>query len=175
MIVGNIGTQSALEPMMKAIDAGDKVTKSLVAAELYKLPISEEAENKFKEVYAEIGVNDKIPPDDYAKEALIDSAGSFFDPELNGWLFEDGTQLKGSKADVQGVQATLLGVAIKGATEEAVAVGRGAAEARPARDQGQDRQVLLQGFQEAEGGGTVHRDGPHRQDPQARDRSGHDP
>lgn len=116
VIVGNIGTQDALEPMMKAIDAGDKVTKSLVAAELYKLPLSEEAENKFKEVYAEVGVNDKIPPDDYAKEALIDSAGSFFDPELNGWLFEDGTKLKGAQADVQGVQATLLGVAIKGAT-----------------------------------------------------------
>jgi len=118
VIVGNIGTQDALAPMMKAIDEGDKVTKSLVAAELYKLPISDDAKNKFKEVYAEVGVNDKIPPDDYAKEALIDSAGSFFDTELNGWLFEDGTQLKGSKADVQGVQATLLGVAIKGATED---------------------------------------------------------
>jgi hypothetical protein len=118
IIVGNIGTATALEPMLKAIDSGDKVTKSLVAAELYKLPFTQEGEDKFKEVYQSVGVNDKIPPDDYAKEALIDSAASFFDKELNGWLIADGVELKGSKADVQGVQATIFGVAIKAATQE---------------------------------------------------------
>ncbi len=118
VIVGNIGTKACLGPMIDVIDKGDLVTKSLVAAELYKLPVSPEAKDKFKEVYASVSVKDKIPPDDYAKEALIDSAGSFFDKDLNGWMFADGLELKGDKPDVQGVQATLLGVAIKGATAE---------------------------------------------------------
>jgi hypothetical protein len=118
IIVGNIGTESCIDPMIKTIDKGDKITKSLVASELYKLPASETAKAKFREVYGEVSVTDKIPPDDYAKEALIDAAGSFFDKDLNGWLLADALELKGDKSDVQGVQATVLGMAIKAATAE---------------------------------------------------------
>ncbi|MCA9625124.1 MAG: HEAT repeat domain-containing protein, partial [Myxococcales bacterium] len=117
IIVGNIGTQAALEPMLAAIDKGDAITKSLVAAELYKLPVSDQAKDKFKEVYSSVGVTDKIPPDDYAKEALLNSAASFFDKDLNGWLLADGLELKGGADDVRSVQATILTIGIKAADE----------------------------------------------------------
>ena len=118
IIIGNIGTKDCIEPMLTALDKGDKVTKSIIAAELYKLPIDANTEAKFKEVYESVSVTDKIPPDDYAKEALIESATLFFEKDLVEWLLDDSLKLKGDKPDVQGVQATILGVAIKAATSE---------------------------------------------------------
>jgi len=118
VIVSNIGTVKARDVLLGALDGADATAQQLIAAELYKVPFDEQVVKRFEDVYSRTSVDDKIPPEDYAKEALVDSAASFFDVDLNGWIFADGLRLKeGALESVQAVQATLLGAAIKAATK----------------------------------------------------------
>jgi hypothetical protein len=118
LILGNIGTADCVEPMLAALGKGDKITKSIIGAQLYKLPLEPKLIEAFKGVYTEVTVDAKLPTGDYAKEALIDSAGSFFDKELMGFIYQDALGLKGSEKDVQGVQGNIYGVAVKAATAD---------------------------------------------------------
>src|SRR4029453_14319362 len=89
LILGNIGTQDCVAPMLEALGKGDKITKSIIGAQLYKLPLDQSLVDAFKGVYSEVTVDAKLPTGDYAKEALIDSAGSFFNKDLMGFVYQD--------------------------------------------------------------------------------------
>jgi HEAT repeat protein len=114
-VVGNIGTKDCLQPMLDAIAAGEPVIKATVASQLSNVPFDDTVKTTFKDIYLKTDVALKIPPDSYAKEALIEAAISFFDQETMGWVLQDAVGLKGTKEDVEGVQAMVLGVGLKAA------------------------------------------------------------
>jgi hypothetical protein len=116
IIVANIGRQECVEPMLAVLEKGNKTTNALIGRELYKLPADPKITETFKRVYEETSVDQRIPPDVYAKEGLVESAGSFFDPDLAGWLAQNALELKGEQYDVESVQMTVLGIALKAAT-----------------------------------------------------------
>ncbi|RLB54389.1 MAG: hypothetical protein DRI90_20280, partial [Deltaproteobacteria bacterium] len=116
IIVANIGRQECAEPMLAVLEKGNKTTNALIGRELYKLPADPKITEAFKKVYEETSVDQRIPPDVYAKEGLVESAGSFFDPDLAGWLAENALELKGEQYDVESVQMTVLGIALKAST-----------------------------------------------------------
>ncbi|MEZ4444052.1 MAG: hypothetical protein R3B72_33580 [Polyangiaceae bacterium] len=117
IVVGNVGTAKAREVLLDALDDGDLTAQQLIAADLYKVPVDEQVVKHFEAIYLRTRVDDELPPDDYAKETLINAAGSFFDEKLNGRIFADGLTLKGDPGSVQAVQATILSLAIKAATK----------------------------------------------------------
>ncbi len=117
IIVANIGRQECVEPMMAVLEKGNKTTNALIGRELYKLPASAQITDAFKKIYEETSVDQRIPPDVYAKEGLVESAGSFFDPDLAGWLADNALELKGEQYDVESVQMTVLGVSMKASTK----------------------------------------------------------
>ena len=116
IIVANIGRQECVEPMLAVLKKGNKTTNALIGRELYKLPADPKITETFKRVYEETSVDQRIPPDVYAKEGLVESAGSFFDPHLAGWLAENALELEGDQYDVESVQMTVLGIALKAST-----------------------------------------------------------
>ena len=174
VIVGNIGTEACLAPMLATIDKGDKVTKSLVASELQKLPTSDQAKEKFKEVYATVGVNDKIRRTttqggaDRGRRAVLRQGAQ----RLHVRRLPRAQRRQGRRSRRPGHHARRRH---QGRQQGAVAVRRCAEVQGAAQDQGQSRQVLFQGRQKAEGRRSLHRGRDHRQVAQARDQTGHHP
>jgi hypothetical protein len=117
-VVANVGTVGAIDPLIAKLDASDKDLKATIASSLYLLPKEQKSIDKFIEVYNATGVADKLPDGSYAIEALLEAAGNWMDEGLMGHVLATSHGLKGEKADVQGVQVTILDLGARAATEE---------------------------------------------------------
>jgi HEAT repeat protein len=113
IILANIGRGECIEPMIAALEKGDPVTKATVGMHLYKLPVDPRVTDAFKKVYETTPASLFIPPQNPAKELLVDAAGGFFDAGMVPWLVKNAIDLKGEESDTAPVRQKVLEVAMK--------------------------------------------------------------
>jgi hypothetical protein len=75
----------------------------------------------FQAVYDKVPSSLTIPPGNGAKEALIDTASSFYDPSLVPWLIKSSRDLKGEADDVDPIRAAALAAVMKLMTKDQIA------------------------------------------------------
>ncbi|MBI4704231.1 MAG: hypothetical protein HY744_24235 [Deltaproteobacteria bacterium] len=120
IIVGSIGRQEAVKPMIDAIEKADDMAKVIIARELPKLPKTPEAVEAVKKVYEKTSLTATIPPGLPARETLLEAMGTYFDHGLLKWMVDDALALKGEKEDISPIQSKALEVALKLMKEEDV-------------------------------------------------------
>jgi hypothetical protein len=119
VVVAFMGTSACVDPMLAALDKGDKSMKAFVAGQLFKLPASEAVTARFKKVYDSTDLGTKTPRGGYAKEGLAGSVETYFDLPLAKWLGQGMLgRMRGEKEDVDALRQAALPTLIKAATPE---------------------------------------------------------
>ncbi|MEM1030944.1 MAG: hypothetical protein AAGN82_11375 [Myxococcota bacterium] len=118
MVVGNIGTLGAVDPMLAMLDTEDKGIKTTVATQLHLLPQEEKTVTRFKETYDAFSMSDKTPDGDYPKFAMLGVADAFMNRSLHDHILDSAFQQKGEKGDIQGGYLSIFEYGVKGARAE---------------------------------------------------------
>lgn len=112
-ILGALGAQSSVAPLISARGNTDDAGKVVLALVLPLLPKSQETLDAYKTTYEEAKMDLDVPGVGGAKELLADASGDFFDASLVPWLVESSLKLKGEQADVDAIRGYALQAAIK--------------------------------------------------------------
>lgn len=120
IILATIGRAEATKPLIDAIATADDVSRALIARELAKLPKSPESIQAFQSAYEKTSLSLAIPPQQGAREALLDAATSFYDASFTPWILKTAKDAKGDPADVEPVRGSSLLAAMKIMTKEQV-------------------------------------------------------
>ncbi len=103
-ILGALGREDAVAPLLSAIDGADDATKAVIALQLPSLPNSDQTINAFKSIYESTKLDTNLPNGSSAKPALADAASGFVDASLVPWLLKQASDLK---AKAEGDQDTI--------------------------------------------------------------------
>lgn len=121
IILGNIGHKDAQAPMLKTLaETKDDLTRAVIARELPKLPVNDEAKTAFKDAYEKTPLSLSIPPGLGARESLLEAGGTFYDNSLTSYMVKTAMDAKGESADVEPVRAASLETAMKIMTKEQI-------------------------------------------------------
>lgn len=121
IILSSIGREEASTALIEAMGtAGDDLSKAIIARELGKVPKTPELVKAFQAVYEKVPASLTIPPGNGAKEALIDTAGSFYDASLVPWLIKTSKDLKGDDSDIDPIRAAALAAVMKLMTKDQI-------------------------------------------------------
>ena len=101
IILGSIGREDAVAPMMEAIAKTDDVGKVIIARELLKLPLSAASLKAVQDVFDKTSLTLTIPPGNGGRGALLDQLGYTFDSSLVPWVVKDALAQKGEDADLE--------------------------------------------------------------------------
>jgi len=112
-ILGALGAQSSVAPLLSARASADDAGKVVLAMVLPLLPKSTETLDAYKQTFDEAKMDLEVPGVGGAKELLADGAGDFFDASLVPWLVDAAMKLKGEQADVDAIRGYALQAAIK--------------------------------------------------------------
>ena len=112
-ILGALGAQSSVAPLLSARGSADDAGKVVLAMVLPLLPKSTETLDAYKVTFDEAKMDLEVPGVGGAKELLADGAGDFFDASLVPWLVDAAMKLKGEQADVDAIRGYALQAAIK--------------------------------------------------------------
>lgn len=116
IILATIGREEAGPALMSALDSLDKsddLSRAVIARELVKLPKTPDIVKTFEAVYEKTPPSLSIPPGNGAREALLESAGYFFDASLVPWIVKTAIDLKGEAEDVDSIRGSSLQTALK--------------------------------------------------------------
>jgi HEAT repeat protein len=113
VMLGSIGCEEAIQPMMDVMAKADAVDKVVVARELLKLPITPAVLEQVKRVYEKTSLTLTIPPGMGARGALLEQLGYTFDPQLVSWLVKDTLAQKGEAGDLEELRGNAFVLALK--------------------------------------------------------------
>jgi hypothetical protein len=113
LVLGSIGRAEAAAPMIETLAGADDLTRTIVARELTKLPKTEATMTAFKGVVEKLPLDVALPDGAGARQALLEAAGSFYDPSLVPWLVKTSKELKGEEEQIDPVRGAALTTAIK--------------------------------------------------------------
>jgi HEAT repeat protein len=113
LILGSIGRDEAVQPMIDSIAKADDVGKVVIGRELLKLPTSQASLDAVKTVYEKTPITLTIPPGNGAREAVLESFGDLFDASLVPWLVKTALDARGEDADLEPVRASTLVTVMK--------------------------------------------------------------
>ncbi|MRG95145.1 HEAT repeat domain-containing protein [Polyangium spumosum] len=108
LILGSIGREEAVQPMIDAIAKADDTGKVVIARELLKLPTSDTALKAVQGVYEKTSITMTIPPGVGAREQLLETMGYLFDASLVPWMVKNALDAKGEDADLEPMRASTL-------------------------------------------------------------------
>lgn len=118
VILGSIGREDAVAPMIEAIGKTDDAGKVIIARELLKMPISAASLKAVQEVYEKASLTLTIPPGMNGRGALLEQFGYTFDSSLVPWVVKDTLAQKGSDEDLEEVRGNAYVLALKLAKPE---------------------------------------------------------
>jgi hypothetical protein len=121
VILGSIGREDAVAPMIEAIGKADDAGKVIIARELLKMPISPTSMKAVQDVYEKTGLTVTIPPGMNGRGALLEQLGYSFDANLVPWIIKDTLGQKGSDEDLEEVRGNAFVLTLKLAKPEHVA------------------------------------------------------
>lgn len=113
IILGSIGREDAVAPMLEAIPKADDPGKVILARELLKLPLSATSVQAAQDVFAKTSLTLTIPPGLGGRAALLDQMLYTFDSNMVPWLVKDTLGQKGSDEDLEEVRANAYVFALK--------------------------------------------------------------
>ncbi|MDC0741981.1 HEAT repeat domain-containing protein [Polyangium mundeleinium] len=113
LILGSIGREEAVQPMIDAIAKADDTGKVVIARELLKLPASETSLKAVQGVYEKTSITMTIPPGVGARDQLLETMGYLFDANLVPWMVKNALDAKGEDADLEPMRAATLLTAMK--------------------------------------------------------------
>jgi hypothetical protein len=114
LILGSIGREEAVQPMIDAIaKSTDDTSKVVIARELLKLPSSDGAFKAVQGVYEKTSITMTIPPGVGARDQLLETMGYLFDANLVPWMVKNALDAKGEDADLEPMRAATLLTAMK--------------------------------------------------------------
>jgi len=113
VIIGSIGREDAVAPMIGAIEKSDDTGKVIIARELLKLPISADSLKAVQAVYEKTSLTLTIPPGMNGRGALLEQLGYTFDASLVPWILKDATGIKGEDADLEEIRGNAFVLALK--------------------------------------------------------------
>jgi hypothetical protein len=121
VILGSVGREDAVTPMVDAIGKADDAGKVIIARELLKLPISAASMKSVQEVYEKSSLTLTIPPGAVARGALLEQIGYSFDASLVPWVVKDTLGQKGSDEDLEEIRGNAFVLTLKLAKPDHVA------------------------------------------------------
>jgi hypothetical protein len=121
VMLGSIGRDDAVAPMIEAIGKSDEAGKVIIARELLKLPITPVSLKAVQDVFEKTSLTQQIPPGGNGRAALIEQLGYSFDASLVPWIVKDTLAQKGSDEDLEEVRGAVLELVLKLAKPENVA------------------------------------------------------
>lgn len=113
IILATIGRKEATKPLIEALATADDISRALIARELSKLPATPESIQAFQAAYEKTSISQMIPPQQGAREALLDAATSFYDASFVPWIVKTAKDAKGDSADVDPTRSSSLLAAMK--------------------------------------------------------------
>jgi hypothetical protein len=114
LILGSIGREEAVQPMIDAITKStDDTSKVVIARELLKLPSSAPSLTAVQGVYEKTSITMTIPPGVGARDQLLETMGYLFDANLVPWMVKNSLDAKGEDADLEPMRAATLLTAMK--------------------------------------------------------------
>jgi hypothetical protein len=122
IVLGTIGRQEGLKPLIAALEKADKdVTRAVIAREITKIPPTSESKAAFKAAFERISIEAVVPPGMNGLQMLAESAGQFYDPDMIDWLLERARNTKGYGEDLKALQGVITETALKLAKPEQLA------------------------------------------------------
>jgi hypothetical protein len=121
VILGSIGREDAVAPMIDAIGKADDAGKVIIAREMLKMPISAASMKAVQEVYEKTSLTATIPPGINGRGALLEQLGYSFDSNLVLWIVKDTLGQKGSDEDLEEIRGNAFVLALKLAKPEHIA------------------------------------------------------
>lgn len=118
IILGSIGREDAVAPMIESIAKTDDAGKVIIARELLKMPISPASLKSVQEVFEKSSLTLTIPPGMNGRGALLEQLGYTFDASLVPWIVKDTLGQKGSDEDLEESRGIAYLVALKLAKSE---------------------------------------------------------
>ncbi len=103
-ILGALGREDSVAPLLSAIDGADDSTKAVIALQLPSLPNSDQTVTAFKSIYESTKLDTNLPNGSPAKPALADAASGFVDASFVPWMLKQAADMK---AKVEGDQETI--------------------------------------------------------------------
>ncbi len=129
LILGTIGRDDALGPMIAALAREDKDNnKAVIARELTKLPATPEAKTAFKTAFESISLDTVIPPGAHALSSLSEFAGQYYDPTMIDWLLSRAEATKGGGEDKKALQTSITVTVTKLAKPDQMATVKAAVD-----------------------------------------------
>ncbi|MDI3282154.1 HEAT repeat domain-containing protein [Polyangium sp. 15x6] len=113
LILGSIGREEAIQPMIETIAKADDVAKVVIARELLKLPISNASREAVQRVFEKTPITMTIPPGVGARDELLATMEYLFDAELVPWMVKTALAARGDEADLESVRAATLVTVMK--------------------------------------------------------------
>lgn len=121
VILGSIGREDAVAPMIEAIGKTDDAGKVIIARELLKLPISPASLKAVQDVFEKTSLTLTIPPGMGGRGALLEQLGYTFDSSLVPWIVKDALGQKGEDADLEEARGNAYVLVLKLAKPDQVA------------------------------------------------------
>lgn len=120
-ILGALGREDAIPPLMSALPTADEPTKAVIALQLPNLPKSAETVAAFKDVFEKTKNDTNVPGGGAAKESMIEASAGFYDTTMVSWLVKLAMELKGEQEAVDSIRSKTLETAMKLMTGDQVA------------------------------------------------------
>lgn len=108
LMLGSIGREEAIQPMIDAIAKADETGKIVIGRELLKLPINQAAVDTVKTLYEKTSITMTIPPGVGARDQLLETMGYLFDASMVPWMVKQALDARGEDADVEPLRASTL-------------------------------------------------------------------
>ena len=122
IILATIGRGEAAGPMIEAMDKSDDLSRAIIARELAKLPGSPETVKAFQSAFEKTPLSLSIPPGAGARESLLESAVTFFDPSFTPWIVRTAQGMKGEESDIAPIREASLLASAKLMTADQIGV-----------------------------------------------------
>ncbi|MCH2110723.1 MAG: HEAT repeat domain-containing protein, partial [Polyangiaceae bacterium] len=112
-IIGVTGRADGVAPLLKALQGKlSDEEKTLIARELPKLPVTDEAKAAFKKTFESISLDSTVNGTP-ALVILAESSAQFYEPGMIDWMLERARKTRGSGDAKIGLQQTLATSALK--------------------------------------------------------------
>jgi hypothetical protein len=107
-VLGNLGSESSVKPLLSALEKADDLTKVFIAMQLPLLPKTPETIAAFQKVFEEAKADLEFPNGGRVRPALYEAASGFGDAGLVPWIVKTASEAKGEQADLDQLRSPAL-------------------------------------------------------------------
>ncbi len=112
-ILGALGREDAVGPLLGALESADDVGKAIIALQLPQLPRSAQTTEAFKKVFESSKPDMMLPGIGNKRELMMELSSGFFDASMVPWIVKMANDAKGEQQDVDALRTVALSSAMK--------------------------------------------------------------